>query len=51
MERFQLREFSGQIANRPLDYSRSSLVSLNESSINEPAGVSDSSPPGLITRY
>jgi predicted Zn-dependent protease len=34
------RQFSSPIGNRPLDYSRSSLVHLNESSLNEPDGVS-----------
>lgn len=45
------RQFSNFIANRPLDYSQSSLATLDESNLNEPNGISASTPPGLTTVY
>ncbi|MGH9922093.1 MAG: hypothetical protein ACRD38_05025, partial [Nitrososphaerales archaeon] len=36
---------------RPLDYSRSVLLPLNENNLSEPAGVSASTPLGLSTVY
>jgi hypothetical protein len=39
------------VSDRPLDYSRSILTSLNESNLSEPAGVSTSTPPGLQTAF
>ena len=37
--------------NRPLDFSRSQLATLDESSLSEPAGVGVSSPSGLNTVF
>lgn len=45
------RQFMGPIADRPLDYSRSDLAPLDETNLNEPDGVSASTPPGLTTVY
>ena len=39
------------LINRPLDYSRSQLPSLNEGNLSEPAGIGASTPPGLRTIY
>jgi hypothetical protein len=45
------RQFSNWIANRPLDYSRSQLATLDESNLNELNGITTSTPPGLATVY
>jgi hypothetical protein len=45
------RQFSSLIGDRPLDYSRSSLSTLNEANLISNAGVSSSTPPGIITVY
>lgn len=42
-------QFTSPIANRPLDYSRSQLNSLNEGFLSEPQGIQASSPQGLTT--
>ena len=39
------------VPNRPLDYSRSAISSLDEGNLSEPAGVGQSVPPGLTTAY
>jgi hypothetical protein len=39
------------IGDRPLDYSRSVLNSLNENRLNEKVGIIDSIPPSLRTAY
>lgn len=46
-----LFQFKDIVGNRPLDYSRSNLTSLNEADLSEPAGVGTSTPPGLTTAY
>jgi hypothetical protein len=38
------RQFSIYVSNRNLDYSNSTLASLDESSLNEPAGISSTNP-------
>lgn len=45
------RQFSSLIGDRPLDYSRSALPSLNEASLDENIGIGTSTPPGLRTIY
>jgi hypothetical protein len=45
------RQFSSLINDRPLDYSRSKLGSLNEANLNENNGISASTPPSLMTVY
>jgi hypothetical protein len=42
-------QFPSTVANRPLDYSRSALATLNENGLNEPDGISPSTPSGLRT--
>lgn len=44
-------EFPNPVPDRPLDYSRLSLATLNEASLNESSGISQSIPPGLTTIY
>jgi hypothetical protein len=44
-------EFPIPVSDRPLDYSRSSLATLNEASLNEASGISQSIPPGLNSIY
>jgi hypothetical protein len=46
-----LFQFPGLVASRPLDYSRSALATLNKANLNEPNGISQSTPPGLNTTY
>lgn len=46
-----LFQFSNYVSGRPLDYSRSTLPTLNESSLNEPDGIGQSNPEGLTTVY
>jgi hypothetical protein len=45
---FQLADL---IPDRPLDYSRCALPSLNENGLNEPEGIGPSCPPGLKTEH
>lgn len=45
------RQFSSLIGDRPLDYSRSSLPSLNEARLNENNGIGASNPLELRTIY
>jgi hypothetical protein len=45
---FQLADL---VPDRPLDYSRCTLPSLNENSLNEPDGIGPSCPPGLRTSH
>ena len=45
------RQFSSFIGDRPLDYSRNTIASLNEASLSEPDGIGQSEPPGLKTVY
>ena len=45
------RQFSSLIGDRPLDYSRSALPSLNEASLDENLGIGTSTPLGLRTIY
>jgi hypothetical protein len=42
---------SDLISNRPLDFSRSALNSLDENNLDENEGIDASSPPGLTTVY
>jgi hypothetical protein len=44
-------QFSIYISNRPLDYSRSVLPTLNEASLSESVGVGASTPAGRSTVY
>jgi hypothetical protein len=44
-------QFSDYVSGRPLDYSQSVLKQLNEASLSEPDGVSQSTPAGLKTVY
>jgi hypothetical protein len=44
-----LFQMSSTVANRPLDYSRCIVATLNENSLSEPAGIGPSCPPGLRT--
>jgi hypothetical protein len=44
-------QFPDPIANRPLDYSRSLLTTLKEKNLNESLGITQSTPPGLMTVY
>lgn len=46
-----LFQFPDWIANRPLDYSRSALATLNKASLNEPNGISQSTPSNLTNVY
>jgi len=46
-----LFQFRDNVASRPLDYSRSALATLDKNNLNEPNGISQSNPPGLITIY
>jgi hypothetical protein len=52
---FSVMSYSFQMSNwvpgRPLDYSRSALATLNETNLNEPNGISQSTPSGLRTVY
>jgi hypothetical protein len=43
------RQFANYVANRPLDYSRSIITSLNENSLSELAGIGASTPAGQST--
>ncbi|AIC14805.1 zinc metalloprotease [Nitrososphaera viennensis] len=43
--------FPAPVSNRPLDYSRSALATLDEVELYEPDGVSASTPSGLTTAY
>lgn len=45
------RQFSSLIGDRPLDYSRSALPSLNEANLDENIGIGTSNPLGLRTIY
>jgi hypothetical protein len=45
------RQFSSLIGDRPLDYSRSALPSLNEANLDENIGIGTSTPLGLRTIY
>jgi len=42
-------QFNNTVGTRSLDYSRSVLPTLNEASLNEPAGIGASTPAGLMT--
>lgn len=44
-------QFSNWVSNRPLDYSRSALATLDIELLNERNGVGQSTPPGLTTVY
>jgi RTX calcium-binding nonapeptide repeat (4 copies) len=44
-------QFSNLVSDRPLDYSRSALPTLNEAALNEQNGIGASTPPGLRTIY
>ena len=44
-------QFSNWVSNRPLDYSRSALATLDIEHLNERNGVGQSPPPGLTTVY
>jgi hypothetical protein len=46
-----LFQFSNFVSGRPLDYSRSALATLNKETLNEPDGITQSTPPGLTTIY
>jgi hypothetical protein len=46
-----LFQFKSNVPSRPLDFSRSTLATLNENALNEPNGVSQSEPPRLNTTY
>jgi hypothetical protein len=46
-----LFQFSNLISGRPLDYSRSALATLNKTNLNEPDGISQSTPPNLNSIY
>ena len=46
-----LFQFANFVSSRPLDYSRSALAPLDKNNLNEPAGISQSTPPGLETIY
>lgn len=45
------RQYSVFIGDRPLDYSRNTIASLNEASLSEPDGIGQSEPQGLKTVY
>ena len=45
------RQFSSLISDRPLDYSKSVIASLNEAILNENNGIGASNPLGLKTVY
>ena len=47
----QSLQFNNFVADRPLDFSRSALASLTESTLSETAGVAASTPSGLNTVY
>ena len=44
-------QFPNPLLKRPLDYSRSSLLTLKEKNLNESSGISQSTPRGLMTVY
>ena len=44
-------QFSNWVSNKPLDYSRSALATLDIELLNERNGVGQSTPPGLTTVY
>jgi hypothetical protein len=44
-------QMSNLVSNRPLDYSRSALATLNENNLTEANGISQSDPAGLTTVY
>ena len=44
-------QFSNWVSNRPLDYSRSALPTLDKDPLNEASGVGQSTPSGLTTVY
>ena len=46
-----LFQFPSLVSNRPLDYSRSTLATLNKTNLNEQNGISQSAPSGLMTVY
>lgn len=46
-----LFQFPDWVANRPLDYSRSALATLNKTNLNEPNGISQSTPSNLTNVY
>lgn len=46
-----LFQFPMFVANRPLDYSRSALPTLDKQNLNESNGIGQSTPPGLTTIY
>ncbi len=46
-----LFQFKSNVPSRPLDFSRSTLATLNENALNEPNGVSQSDPARLNTTY
>lgn len=46
-----LFQFPSLVSNRPLDYSRSTLATLNKTNLNEQNGISQSDPSGLMTVY
>ena len=46
-----LFQFPDFVSGRPLDYSRSALTTLNKTNLNEPNGISQSTPSGLTTVY
>jgi plastocyanin len=46
-----LFQFNTLVTGRPLDWSRSVMTSLTQSSLSEPTGISASSPTGLQTTY
>jgi hypothetical protein len=46
-----LFQFPDFVSGRPLDYSRSNLTALNKANLNEPNGISQSTPSGLTTVY
>jgi predicted Zn-dependent protease with MMP-like domain len=45
------RQLSSLIGDRPLDFSRNTIASLNETRLSEPDGIGQSEPPGLKTVY
>lgn len=47
----QSLQFNNFVTDRPLDFSRSALATLTESTLSETAGVEASTPPGLNTVY